>query len=301
MSERTRALERSLRDGPPDESGYVARSYEPAIELWHTGPTTIGQLERVVPSRRGRLPIAMSVQPAIALVLVVAIGLAGIAILGRHDLPGVNGPAVVPTPPARSSPSPSPTPSPSLTLAPAPPSGAGPAGAAIPIPALTRTFVSSRNGFSVMYPAGWTVKPATTSWRPDTFLPLGNPALDDLQRPGIARLAVASHRLAAGQTEQQWLAAYQPVYQASTGCAGTAPSTWPRIAIGGDPGYLATADCPLGPDVSPASPGVEFDAFAFSGGRIYMIKLFGKVDLAYFQAMLATFHLDPPSAIDPPG
>ena len=43
-----------------------------------------------------------------------------------------------------------------------------------------------------------------------------------------------------------------------------------------------------------------FNAFVFAGDRVYQITLDGEVDLAYFEALLATMKLDPASAIDPP-
>jgi hypothetical protein len=38
----------------------------------------------------------------------------------------------------------------------------------------------------------------------------------------------------------------------------------------------------------------------FAADRVYRIGLDGAVDLGYFEAILATLHLDPASAIDPP-
>jgi hypothetical protein len=298
MSERLSALERSLRDGPPDEAGYVPRPFAPSSDLSVGAPTSGTALERVVPTVRPRGLVAFSLQPVVAVLVVIAIGVAGFTLLGRPDQQGVTVPASVATPGPRASPSPSPTPTPSPSPSPSP--GGGSATSSIPVPVLAATFVSTRNGFSVQYPAGWTVTPATKSWVPDTIVPLGNPALDDLQGAGEARLLVASHRLAAGETEAQYLAAYAPVYQGSSTCSSADPSTWPRLPVGAQSGYLVAAACPVAADGAIASHDVEFDAYAFAGGRVYLIKFDGNVDRAYLDAILATMQLDPSSAIDPP-
>ena len=46
------------------------------------------------------------------------------------------------------------------------------------VPALTETFASQRHGYTVRYPAGWTVTPATESWKTGTWTSPGDPALD---------------------------------------------------------------------------------------------------------------------------
>lgn len=176
--------------------------------------------------------------------------------------------------------------------------GAGPQATSAPIPALTETFVSTRNGFSVRYPSGWSTKPATTSWRPATYLPVGNSALDELMMPGEARLVVASQRLANGQTEAAWLASFSQPYDLGA-CSGDR-SAWPRVTVDGHVGYLDLQACPFPADAGFSRPDVAFDAIVFAGGRVYEIGLDGAISRAYFEAFLATVHLDPGSAIDPP-
>lgn len=260
MSGPMRDLERSLREGPPDEADYRAEAIVVDNRVVLGPGSDLPGLERlrdVRTARRHRLVLPVSY---LAAVLAVALAAGGIALLG-----GVGEPA-----PTRS---------------------------ASPGPALTETFVSPRNGFSVNYPAGWTVTAATAAWPASTFLPLGNPALDDLERKGQARLVAASQPLAAGQTEAAWLAAFVHPFTGPIVCA-TDPATSPRLPIGGQSGYLDTPGCPLPADTKFSSPDLEFSAIVFSGRRVYRFSLDGNVDLAYFKAVLATIVLEPTRAVD---
>lgn len=277
------ALERSLRDGPPDEAGYRPRLPEVPPGLANDGLTRTASLERVIgrPSIR-RAQVAQPWQ-YLAAVLVVAVGVAALGIVGKGSQIGVSGPST--TAPVPASPSPSPG------------ASSGPATSPIIVPPLTQTFVSPRNGFSVQHPAGWTVTPATTGWPANEFLPYGNPALDTLERDGEARLIVASQPLGSGQTEEAWLAAFFRPYEGGAPCGGDR-STWPRLEIGGEIGYLDAADCPVPADSLISERDVSFDALVFSGGRVYQFGLDGDVDLAYFKALLATVRLDPSKAVE---
>jgi hypothetical protein len=249
------ALERSLRDGPPDESGYRPQALEIATGLVGDEVTRIAPLDRSVSVRSVRRPSAASRRQYLALAIVVAVGLSVFGVM--KSLPGVGGPS------------------------------------ATNAPRLTETFVSTRNGFSVRYPAGWTTRPATISWAPDTFLPLASPAFDQLSRQGEARLSVASQALRTGEAEDERLAA-----GGLAGCGG-GPSTWPRIPIDGVSGYLTGAYCPSTPDKGKISErDIYFDAVVFAGGRVYQISFDGDVDKGYFEAVLATLRLDPSQAID---
>jgi hypothetical protein len=216
---------------------------------------------------RGRPQVLI---PTSWLVVVVAFALAlgGIAVLGRAGDVGVN-------PPQRSAP-------------------------AIAVPPLTEAFISPRNGFSIRYPLGWTVTPATTAMKPNTIVPIGSHALDHLARAGEARLVVSSRRLLAGETEHSWIASFVRSYGSVGDCA-LAPSDAPRLAIDGRSGYLDIGGCPMAADSTFAIPDVQFHAIVFDGGRVYEIGLDGKVDFAYFRAILDTMRLDPASAVDGAG
>ena len=100
------------------------------------------------PARRAT-PVNIFVRAAIAAVLVVGVGLVAINVLPRQpDGSSVGGP-----------PSASPSPSASASPSPAPSAAA--------IPELTQTYVSSLNGFSIGYPDGFEIEPATVVSKPN--------------------------------------------------------------------------------------------------------------------------------------
>jgi hypothetical protein len=300
MTEPFGTLERSLRDGPPDEIGFRSRRRELEMELGARagGITPLQRVTLLPRSRRGQ---ARSLRTPVAALLVAVIAIGGIALAIRRDESSIFGPAASATAsPER--PTDSPSARPSERPSPSPPASEQPSVSAVPIPPLTQTFVSTRNGFSIRYPANWTTTAATTSWPPDTFTQLGNPELDLLQLAGTARLAVASQRLGTAQTEDEWVAAYFRPYQGSVSCdSATDLATSPRLPIDGQSGYLDDAGCPMNADASMSPRDVVFEAFVFSADRVYQITLDGDVDLAYFEALIATMKLDPASAIDPLG
>ena len=276
-------LERSLRDGPPDEAGF-----RPRMVAMPPGSRT-PELNETVPVQR--ITVGTSLRrtgstPAweyLAAVLIVAVSIAAVGIVRTRPQTGVAGPG---------SPSPSAgSPGPSL------PSSSGTPSQRIVIPPLTQTFVSVRNGFSLRYPDGWTVTTATAAWPANAFLPYGHPALDRLARSGEARLMIASQALGVGQTEDEWLAAFFRPYTGGSPCGGDR-ATWPRMEVDGVSGYLDLADCPVPVDSRISDRDIGFDALVFAGGRVYQIGFDGDVDLAYFKAILATVRLDPAKAID---
>ena len=260
------ALERSLRAGPADEGGYRAEALDFSTE------THFESRLRVRTGRSRRFPGAVPLSASLdAVALLVATVFVGFMLLQGTIRGGPGG---------------SPEPTQSATASP------------IPVPLLTETFVSTRNGFSVRYPAGWSTKAATTSWKPNTFLPFGNPALDELKLQGVARLVVASQRLEAGQTEASWIASFGQQYFLRR-CSGDR-AAWPRVNVDGRSGYLDLNGCPLSADQEFSTPDVAFDVIVFAGDRVYRIGLDGVVDLGYFEAILATVRLEPARAIDPP-
>lgn len=263
-----RSLERSLREGPPDEVGYRAVALDfgtdPRVETVRTSRSSV-RVDRRPPHMT---PIFASLDSALVVLVVVFAGL----VLLQPTIPGGVGGSPPPTEPASASP--------------------------IPVPALTETFVSPRNGFSVSYPAGWTTKAAATTWLPNKLIPIGNPAVDELKLDGVARLVVASQRLQEGQTEASWIASFGQEYFLRR-CSGDR-ATWARIIVDGRSGYLDLNGCPLSADRTFSTPDVAFGVIVFAADRVYRISLDGVVDLAYFEAILATVHLDPASAIDAP-
>jgi hypothetical protein len=265
------SFERSLREGPPDEGGYRAEAVDFSTDAHvesrlglRAGRSSV-RLGRRSP---GTSPIVASLESA-ALLLVVAF--AGFVLLQR-TIPGGSGGSPPPTERASASP--------------------------IPVPLLTETFVSTRNGFSVRYPEGWSTRAATTSWLPNTLVPMGSPAFDELKLQGVARLVVASQRLPAGQSEASWLASFSQDFYLRR-CSGDR-AAWPRIMVDGRSGYLDLNACPLPADEGFSTPDVAFNVIVFAADRVYRIGLDGVVDLGYFDAFLATVRLDPASALDPP-
>jgi hypothetical protein len=253
-----RALERSLREGPADEGGYRAEAVDFSADV-HVQPR--------LGLRAGRTSMLASLD---SLAILAALVLVGFALL-QPGLPGGSGGTPAPTERGSASP--------------------------IPVPSLTETFVSTRNGFSVRYPAGWSTKAATSSWLPNTMLPIGNPALDELKLDGVARLVVATQRLQAGQTEASWIASYGDQYFLRR-CSGDR-AAWPRILVDGMSGYLNLNGCALPADHEFSTPDITFGVLVFAADRVYRIALDGVVDRGYFEAILATVRLDPASAIDP--
>ena len=259
------AVERSLRDGPPDEGGYRPRPLD-LPPMTESQEATRIRVDRVGSIRtRDRTQLGSSWQ-FIAAVLVMAVGSGLVGFVSLRDRSGTTEPALSAVP-------------------------------AIAIPPLTAPFVSPRNGYSIRYPAGWTVTPATSAWPPDVFLPNGHPALDQFVGPGVGRLDVASQRLGTGQTAEDFIAGYVEPYAGPKRCVGP-PSTWPRLPIDGESAYLIAADCPMSLDNQIADRDVSFRTLVFAGGRVYQIRFDGDVDLASFEALLATVRLTPAQAID---
>jgi hypothetical protein len=265
-----RSLERSLREGPADEGGYRAEAVDYSTDAHVQSRRALragGSSVRLGRRSPGTSPVFASLDSVAILLVVVFAGF----VLLQGTIPGGSG---VPPPPERASASP------------------------IPIPPLTETFVSTRNGFSVRYPAGWSTKAATIGWLPNRMVPMGSPALDELELRGVARLVVASQRLEPGQSEASWIASFGHEYYLRR-CSGDR-AAWPRVTVDGRSGYLDLNGCPLAADKSISTPDVAFDVIVFAADRVYRIGLDGAVDLGYFEAILATVRLDPGSAIDPP-
>jgi hypothetical protein len=301
MTEPFTRLDRSLREGPPDETGYRLSRRDLEIGMGVRSVDGITPLQRVILAPRARRATSLSLQLPIAVVLVAVIAVGGLTLLNRSNESSAIGPVATTTPSASQTPASTPAPTSTSSSSPSFVASGQPSLPAISIPPLTTTFVSSRNGFSISYPAGWIATSATESWPPDTFAALGNPAMDELSLVGQVRLVIASQRLRAGQTEAQWVAAYFRPFQGSVTCAGASDlATSPRLLIDGQSGYMDIAGCPMSADAALSARDLVFNAFVFAGDRVYQITLDGDVDLAYFEAFLATMKLDPASAIDPP-
>lgn len=159
----------------------------------------------------------------------------------------------------------------------------GRAASPIPIPALSMTFTSPTMGYSVRYPAGWTVTRATESWPLQKTSFWDTPDGDRLEGDG-AGFRGTSQALAAGESAEVWM----NQYIASSMTCGTQE----QVFIGDQIGTIDLNDCPgmgrLG--------GRVFDIAVVVGGRGYNFTMEGKVDRAFFLTMLATVTFSPETA-----
>ena len=186
------SLERQVADyyaseAPQRAPDWVLRS---ALETIEDTP----QRRVVIRVPRRFQPMNTYAKVAIAAVVVIAVGIAGLSFLRPASPSGVGG-----QPTASPSPSPSPTPSPS------------PSASTVAPPALTETFTSTRHGFSISYPTGWVPRPATEPWTtgvPDFFQTAGDVIYDPVLESNLW-LMVASQPL-AGKSGTQWLDDMQP-------------------------------------------------------------------------------------------
>ena len=153
----------------------------------------------------------------------------------------------------------------------------------IPIPPLSMTFKSPTMGYSVKYPAGWTITLATESW------PLGRTSYwdtpdGDRLESDSAGFRGTSQALAPGQSASQWIAEY---ISTSFPCGSQE-----QVPVGDQVGTVDLNDCAgqgrLG--------GRVFDIAVVAGGRGYNFTMEGRVDRPFFLAMLATVTFSPQTA-----
>jgi hypothetical protein len=145
------------------------------------------------------------------------------------------------------------------------------------------TFTSPTMGYSVRYPAGWTITLATESWPYGKTSFWDTPDGDRLEGDG-AGFRGTSQALAPGQSASQWIAEY---VSTSYTCG-----TQEQVPVGDQVGTIDLNDCPgmgrLG--------GRVFDIAVVSGGRGYNFTMEGTVDRGFFLAMLATITFTPQTA-----
>jgi hypothetical protein len=221
----------------------------------------------------GRIPGRIGVMSnlakvAVAAVILIALGAFGIALLRSSTATG---------------PGSSPGSSTQSSLLPS--SGPGSSAA----PALTKSFSSSFNGFSISYPGDWRVISAKRSWPTGSpnFNP-DDPAVDSLSGPNLAIYAV-SQKIAAGTTPTQWLDKYMSDsrldFSNRPDCA--VEKTLP-IVVDGAAGVMIYS-----------CEAVLIDAVVTAGGRAYVFSLQGdSPDKAFLLEVLKTVQLHPESAVD---
>ncbi len=124
----------------------------------------------------------------------IAVGIVGFSLGGGFTAPsdsqspaGTTSPSTTPTPTHRATPTPRPQ-----------------------VP-LTNQFTSAVNHYSISYPAAWTVRQATATYRWGSSLSIHDPTVDVLSAPGgRTALYIVSVAIPEGETENSWhLSQYQ--------------------------------------------------------------------------------------------
>lgn len=211
------------------------------------------------PQRRGLLApwrfTSMNAYAKVAAAAVVAIAVGAIVV---WQLPGIGQPR----------PTASPTVAPSASLP----------------PPLTGTFTSNMHGISMSYPAGWRIRPATSTWATRTlprYDETPGDVLYDPTRNDHLFMEIASQALAG---------ASGPSWADTIGVAEACPTSEP-IVVDGAEGRLITCDL--------------MRALFWTEDRGYLVLLYRSpdepwlqdaYDVAWFQEVLATIQIAPPDA-----
>jgi hypothetical protein len=255
-----------LEDGPNRISDRALLS---ALEMVHT----TRQRRALWPARRAT-PVNLFARAAIAAVLVVGVGFAAVNILPLGA--GTGGPPAA-------SPTADPTPSPAATTtsSASPPASLAPA---VGIPELTKTFVSTNNGFSIDHSVDAVIEPAKV---------IANPAVDqdneefdfiitDKFGAFRGRSTVIPDGVATDEEIDRSLG-YSP-----GGCA-VPRSAQRAVTIDGQSGRIEEG-CPG-----------EVEATVVAGGRLYLFTLLldARDRTAVFDAYAATIDLTPETAPAP--
>lgn len=133
-----------------------------------------------------RVDIDLRFAAAVAAV-VVAVGIVGFSLGGGFTAPPNSPSAANTTGPTAVTPSHRATPTPRSQVP------------------LTKQFTSAINHYSISYPDGWTVKPATLTYAWGSSLSLHDPTVDVLSAPGgRTALYIVSVAIPEGQTENTW-------------------------------------------------------------------------------------------------
>jgi len=246
-----------LDDGPvtlPDET-------RRAIAV---GLRTQGRVRRLAILGWSMFPLSRFVAAA-AIVLAVS----GLAIVVQSNRTGGAGSVTSPTPLA----------SPTATVSPS-------------VPAMTRTFISRKHGYSVRYPAGWATTVATSvgPWSPITHPQPADDQYDYIDGGG-GFFRAASAVLPAGARVDDWIGQYLTD-------SDIPACTPPRISL--EP---VTIDGQAGRLRGFCGDAKEIEVTVVVGDRVYLFTLFrgSKItteaeERALFDAMLATIALDPADA-----
>jgi hypothetical protein len=107
------------------------------------------------------------------------------------------------------------------------------------VPSPTLSFSSPLYGYTVSYPAGWTVTAAKTAWASGKNDKGDKGVSDVFQSPGKAQVQIAVQQVPAGMSAAQWEADFlpKPVPTQQAACF-PAPSKWAPVTIAAHPGGL---------------------------------------------------------------
>jgi hypothetical protein len=157
---------------------------------------------------------------------------------------------------------------------------------------LRATFTSQTHGYSVRIPCDWTATPASATWAGDA--PDATADFMDVLRGPTTRLVAASAPL-HGQTPQEWMSAYATRFGLDgVGECDVLPADWPRIMVGTVEGYLDGNGCVAHDSFVPDA--TFYEAVTFTGDRVYLFWLEGRVSRSAFDALLSTITLEPGAA-----
>lgn len=258
-----------LDDGPTRMSDRALLS---ALEEIHT----TRQRRAMWPAWRP-MPVSMFARMATAAVLGVAVGLLAANVVPRQPDGSNVGSLPTPSPTGDEAPSSSPSSSPAQVL---------------DFAALTQTFVSPRNGFSIKHPERVAITPATQLLSfndeqvDDGFdvIETGLSAVFKGASTGIPDMVNGFVAGSDGVSIDEWV----DEHISAGGCGGPR-SQQAETTIDGLTGRIA--ECPS-----------EIEVTVFAGGRIYQFRLLhDRSDArAVFDAFVATIDLTPETAVDVP-
>lgn len=141
-------------------------------------------------------------------------------------------------------------------------------------------------GYTVRYPEGWAVTPASQAWvaGEDDFWDMPN---GDRIESADAGFRGGSQALRPGQTADEWMRTY--LGDVDPDCGG-----WEQIPLGGATATINLNGCHgLG-----RLGGRVYDVVVVVGERAYNFTMEGAVDRTYLDAFLGSITFDPSSAID---
>jgi len=164
----------------------------------------------------------------------------------------------------------------------------------LPPPTLAKTFTSTRYGYSLSYPSGFTASPATKDVN-GVLIPDPTGSSVDVISNETARLVVWSAALAPGQTADAWVKTYCQARrtQWTQPCEG-APGNWREIPLASGTAHLMVDGDSAGTYVRGESR--LFVVTAASGNRAYSILMDGDLNEDLFLAVLKSMRLDPAAA-----